>query len=133
MSTQMDMVPLIRQTLAWDMLPLNHDYWDVLELVPPSEDAAEGMQKESEQRMKLVEPFIPFVEMYSILIADIMTQVIFKNQSKAIDTSDESQVNLLKQWHEALARQNREILRGAMYPMLGAMIEAGLITKGDAA
>jgi hypothetical protein len=73
------------------------------------------------------------VEMYSILIADIMTQVIFKNQSRQVNIADDMQARLLDQWHKSLMHQNREILRGATYPMLAAMIEAGLITKGEAA
>lgn len=124
-------LPLIRAKLAWDMLPANHDYWDVLDLVPPSEEISQDIQRESDRRMKLVEPFMPFIEMYSVLCADIMSSVIYKNQRTQLDESNDFQMGLLKQWHRALIHQNREILRGAMYPLLAAMMEAGVIQKGD--
>lgn len=127
MIESVDMLPLIRQQLAWDMLPPNHDYWDVLKLVPPSAEIADFVQRESLNRMKLVEPFVPFVEMYSVLVADIMSEVIAKNQQAQLDPDDDFQQGMFKEWHRSLIGQNREIVRGAMYPMLAAMMESGLI------
>lgn len=115
------------------MLPVNHDYWDVLNLTPPSDDVAEGITAESEQRMQTVQRFGPFVEMYAVLCADILTQVLYKNMAVRMDLSNPQVHTALENWHVELVNQNREVIRGAVYPILAAMLEADMIDYGEKA
>ena len=118
-----DPVPLIRQRLAEDILPIGHDYWDVLDLVPPSAEAGNRLHDESARRLFNVAPLQNFVEVYSVLTADIITQVMYKNLTKLGTYSDE-QIN---GWHAKTVLENREIARSAVLTILAHMVDAGVV------
>lgn len=123
MTTAIDPLPLIRQRLAEDMLPIGHDYWDVLDLVPPSKEAGSAVHEESARRLWRVAPYQNFVEVYSVLTADIISQVMYKNlQRLGTHTEDE-----VEQWHDRTLLENREIVRSAVLTILAHMIEAGVL------
>src|SRR5580698_3648929 len=82
---QIDLLPLVRQRLAWDMLPCDHDYWDVIGMVPPSDEVGDAAHSESHARMNTVARYQPFVDTYSMLCADIITEVMYKNLLKQFD------------------------------------------------
>ena len=126
-------LPTIRQQLAADILPADHNYWDVLDLVPPSDEGNEQAQAESVARMEGVKRFVPFIDTYSTLAADIMSQVIYKNAATQIDLTNPEVAGGFEQWHYGLVIQNREVVRAAVYPILAAMLQANVITYGEKA
>jgi hypothetical protein len=125
-----DLIPLVRQRLIRDMLPCDHGYIDVMDVVPASEDVGKVLHAESHARMATVLHFQPFVDMYAILTADIMTEVMFKNLKATIPADDTRVAEAAERWHKVTQAQNREIVRGAVYPILAHMLEAGLIQHG---
>jgi hypothetical protein len=125
-SSKVDLVPFIRQKIAEDILPIGHDYWDVLGLVPPSAEAGDAPHEESALRLYRTMPYQDFINVYSILTADIISQVMYKN-AKRLDVQTEDE---LEEWHKQLVLQNREIVRGSIVPILAHMLEAGVIMPG---
>lgn len=125
-----DLIPLVRQRLIRDMLPCDHGYIDVLDVVPASEDVSAVLHAESHARMSTVVAFLPFVDMYAILTADIMTQVMYKNLKATMPDGDDRLKSAGESWHKIMLQQNREVVRGAVYPILAHMMESGLIVKG---
>jgi hypothetical protein len=117
------MVPVVRTKLAYDMLPTEHSYWDVLKIIPPSDEGGELMQAESRARMRAVMPYQRFVDTYAVLTADIITEVMYQNLRRQID-ADDYQAAV---WHDTTMAQNREIVRGAIYPILAHMLESGVL------
>lgn len=124
MTDSFDLIPLVRQQLAWDMLPCEHDYWRALELTPPSDEGRDTMHAQSHTRMHAVEPFKNFVDTYSILTADIITEVMYQNLLKHLDGEE---IPGIETWHEVTRKQNREIVRGAVYPILAHLMDSGLM------
>lgn len=122
----------MRQQLAEDMLPIDHEYWDVLELVKPSEDVRDLNKEESSKRMQMVVPLQSFIEVYSILCADIISEVMYKNLLKQEDAEGIPE-EYIKAWHRTTTTQNREIVRGSVYPIIAHMIQSGVLMYGSGA
>jgi hypothetical protein len=131
-SEAIDLVPLIRQQFAEDMLPADHDYWDVLELVRPSEEVRDLTKEESSKRLQMVIPLQNFIEIYSILCADIISEVMYKNLLKQEESEDVPE-DYVKAWHKTTITQNREIVRGSVYPIIAHMIQSGTLVYGQGA
>ena len=134
MSDDIDLVPLLRQRLAQDMLPCEHNYWQALGLTPPGQDVGEVCHADSHARMDSVARYQAFVEIYSVLCADIVTEVMYKNLLDHLAEEMNTDVSLenATRWHGAARSQNREIVRSAVYPILAHMLEAGILKHGDA-
>jgi hypothetical protein len=123
-----DLIPLVRHRLIRDMLPCEHTYWDVLDVVPASDDVGEVIHAESHARMSTVLDFVPFLDMYSILTADIMTAVMYKNlKTNLAGENDPRLLEAAEKWHKTTLSQNREIVKGAVYPIVAHMLAAGII------
>lgn len=127
---QIDLLPLVRQRLAWDMLPCDHDYWDVIGVVQPSEDVKVPAHAESHARMNTVARYQPFVDTYSMLCADIITEVMYKNLLSQFGEHEVPE-DVTQAWHDMTLTQNREIIRGAVFPILAHMLASGVIEPGE--
>jgi hypothetical protein len=121
-----DLVPVVRTKLSYDMLPCEHNYWDALKIIPGSDEGQDMMHAESHQRMKAIAPFRSMLDTYSVLCADIITEVMYKNLQKQMDP-DEYDDGHAAQWHDVTLAQNREIVRGAIYPILAHLLESGMV------
>lgn len=130
MSEPIDMVPTIRQRLFWDILPCDQVgyYWDTTGLVPPGPDVAEIAHRESHARLQKVAPLAEVCEMYIVLTADMITEVMFKQVLSQVDTDDPRIQDTAQQVHDTMLTQNREVVRGSLYSTLAHLIDGGLLT-----
>lgn len=126
---EIDLVPLVRQRLAWDILPCDHDYWELLGIVRPSPEVEDAAHAESHVRMALVKPIQAFLEVYSVLAADIITEVMYDTLREAMPPAEEEEEKYSR-WHDATLDQNREIVRGAVFPVVANLMEAGILARG---
>src|ERR1700691_3508733 len=127
-----DTTPVVQQRLAWDIVPceqINEDMWHALGLNPPSQDVADAAHAESHERMNVCQPMVPFTEVHVALTADIITRMMAKF---AADKVPGNTVEVPEQFLNTLARQNTDVIRAAIYPLLAFMMEAGIITYGPA-
>lgn len=126
-SEPINLLPLLKQRLAEDMLPETHEYWKVLDLVPPSPEGLEKAHEESGKRLRMVAPLQKHVDIYSAVIADIVSQIMLKNLQ---DTDPEMSEDTIDDWHKMKIRENREIVRGCMYPILAQLIDSRVLVYG---
>lgn len=131
MSDEVDLVPLLRQRLAQDMLPCTHDYWECLKLTPPGDEVADAVHAESHLRMNSVAHYQSFVDVLVVLTADILTEVMYHDLKKVLDLREMNAENAAEHWHDVYTVQNRENIRAAIYPILAHMLEAGVLRHGE--
>jgi hypothetical protein len=125
MDAPIDITAALQQRLAWDIIPCDviSNYWETLDLVPPQEDVAEMAHQESHKRMMTVAPLLPAGEVFVILATDIISHIMISNMS-SMDADEQ------KQAVGVMVAQNREVVRGAFYPILAHMLESGYIQLG---
>lgn len=124
-----DLVPMIQHRLLMDILPFAdvHKFWGALSLVPCSTDVEEVLQSESNRRMQRVAPLSPVCEMYIILTADIITEAMFQRLVEAQDPDDHHSIEVARSMHPVMKKQNREVVRAALYSSLAHLLDSGFI------
>lgn len=130
--TPLDTTPVVQQRLAWDIVPceaINEDMWHALGLIPPGQDVADAAHQESHDRLSVCQPMVPFTEVHMALAADIVTRMMLKF---AADKMPGHTIEIPQQFLDSLSHQNVDVMRAAIYPLLAAMMEAGIITYGPA-
>lgn len=127
-----DATPAVQQRLAWDIVPceqINEEMWRALGLMPPSQDVADAAHQESHDRIALCSPLVPFTEVHIALVNDIVTKLMMKYAGDKVPGHAHE---IPQAFTDSLAVQNGDVIRAAIYPILAAMIEAGIITYGPA-
>lgn len=129
MSEPLDVTPVVRQRLAWDICSCDEidEMWDSLGMVRPSDDVAETAHEESHQRMDKIKPLTKMGDFYIGHASEIISNIMLHYYEKA--GGDE----LTPLQTAIMLGQNFEIIRSTMYPILAALLESGLIEYGPAA
>lgn len=125
-----DVTDVMRQRLVWDIIGCDevHKYWERLDLVPPQADVAEMAHQESHNRMMTVAPLLPPGEVFIILATDIISNVMIANMDEATHHQyGEAEIETMIQ---VMVAQNREVVRGAFYPILAHMLENDYLQLG---
>jgi hypothetical protein len=125
-----DVTDAVRQRFAWDILGCDDvaGYWKALDLVPPQEDVAELSHQDSHNRMLTVAPLLPAGEVFIILATDIISTVMIANMNEA--TKHKYSPDAIRQMLDVMLAQNREVVRGAFYPIVAHMLENGYLQLG---
>lgn len=128
MDEEIDLTPVVRQRLAWDICDCQEidDLWEELGLIPPGEDVAEAAHHESHERMATVAPLITLGDVYVLLTSDIISRIMKHHFEKSGGEMTDAMKSIM-------AAQNQEVIRGAIYPILAHMLESGVIQFGPAA
>jgi hypothetical protein len=125
-----DITDVIRQRLAWDIVGCDEvqKYWKCLDLIPPQADVAELAHQESHRRMLTVASMLPPGEVFIVLATDIISNVMIANMDES--TNHEFSPAEIEQMIQVMVTQNREVVRGAFYPILAHMLENGYLQLG---
>lgn len=126
---RIDIVPMIQHRLLWDILPCDQvpEYWGAMKLVPPGPDVSKAAHTESHARLRRVAPLQNVCEMYVVLTADIITEVMYKQMLTNVDPEDAHMMEMAEQAHTNMQAQNREVVRGSLYATLAHLVEGGFI------
>jgi hypothetical protein len=129
--TGQDMVPLLRNQLAWDIAPCDvvKSLWEKLALSPQTEEGAEIMHRASHARLNLTMPLHDVLEVFSVLTADMVARIHLSGFESANPDAPQGSGDYAR---FQLTQQYTDVVRSALFPVLGHLIENHLLTYGPA-
>lgn len=124
-----NLVPLLRRTFAWDVLPCEYvgQFFPCLDLVPGSTEGHQAEHEAKHDRLNKLAPIKNYLEVYSILASEIITKVMIRYD---IEENRElvDRTGALK----LLQEQNADIIRTALFSSVAQMLDNGVVTLGKA-
>ena len=119
MVVEIDKTPLLVRQFAWDLFPREWmpNVWSLLDLVPEGPDGQEREFTESETRIAETEPMVAHIEVYSAIVAFIMSQS---------DLSHEEEVT--PEQEKAKMEKYQELISCGASVIIAKLIDDGMIT-----
>jgi hypothetical protein len=124
-----DLVPLLKRTFAWDVLPCGQaaSFFPCLGLLPGSDEGTEAEHAAKHDRFDRLQPVRGVVEVYTSIVSDVITKVMLRYDL------EENRVKLDESGAlQAMTEQNQEIIRIALYASLSQMLDNGVLEYGKA-
>jgi hypothetical protein len=127
--TGQDMVPMLRSQLAWDIAPCDqvHEIWDRLALTPMTDEGSELMHAASHARLNMTMPLHDVLEVFSVLCADMIARL---HMCRFPESNPDAPPGYAESARFQLTQQYTDVTRSALFPVIGHLIENGLITFG---
>lgn len=124
-----DLVPLLRRTFAWDVLPCSQatSFFPCLGLLPGSDEGTDAEHAAKHDRYKRLDPVRGVVEVYTSIVSDVITKVMLRYDM------DENRAKLDESGAlQAMTEQNAEVIRIALYASLSQLLDNGVLAYGKA-
>jgi hypothetical protein len=116
----LDMTPLIRRKIAWDMLPPDEvaPVLDAMGMAVGSGDILEREYQESIQRQRELTPLLPIIA----VLSGLATEVFGTAYMRPVHAED-----IASGAAERFNEQNFQVIRSSVFAIIGQLLESGAL------